>query len=89
MKTYLLIMIVNQFPKIVKNLLKGLPKNNYPVLNIRLFVKCWLAYTLDKSLTSMRDLFKCINPTGFEVDISTFSKANTHRSQEPFRKIYE
>jgi putative transposase len=37
----------------------------------------------------MRDLFKRINPTGFEVDISTFSKANTHRSQEPFRKIYE
>jgi len=34
-------------------------------------------------------LFKGINPTGFEVDISTFSKANTHRSQEPFRKIYE
>ena len=37
----------------------------------------------------MRNLFKRINPTGFEVDISTFSKANTHRSQEPFRKIYE
>jgi len=37
----------------------------------------------------MRDLFKRINPTGFEVYISTFSKANTHRSQEPFRKIYE
>lgn len=34
-------------------------------------------------------MFKRINPTGFEVDISTFSKANTHRSQEPFRKIYE
>jgi wyosine [tRNA(Phe)-imidazoG37] synthetase (radical SAM superfamily) len=75
--------------QIVKNLLKGLPKNDYPVLNSRLFVECWLAYTLDKSLTSMRDLFKRINPTGFEVDISTFSKANTYRSQEPFRKIYE
>jgi putative transposase len=82
-------MIVNHFPKIVKNLLKGLPKTDYPVLNSRLFVECWLAYTLDNSLTSMRDLFKRINPTGFEVDISTFSKANTHRSQEPFRKIYE
>jgi putative transposase len=34
-------------------------------------------------------LFKRINPTGFEVDISTFSQANTHRSQEPFRKIYK
>ena len=82
-------MIVNHFPKIVKNLLKWLPKNYYPVLNIRLFVECWLAYTLDNSLTNMRDLFKRINPTGFKIDISTFSNANTHRSQEPFRKIYE
>jgi putative transposase len=90
MKIYLLTRIVNQFPKIVKDILKWLPKNDYPVLNSRLFVESWLAYTLDNSLTSMRDFFKRINnPTGFEVNISTFSKANTHRSQEPFRKIYE
>ena len=82
-------MIVNHFPKIVKDILKRLPKNDYPVLNTRLFVEFWLAYVLDNSLTSMRDLFKGINPTGFEVDISTFSQANTRRSQEPFRKIYE
>jgi hypothetical protein len=54
--------------------LKWLPKNDYPVLNSRLFVECWLAYVLDNSLTRKRDLFKRINPTGFEVDISTFSK---------------
>lgn len=36
----------------------------------------------------MRDLFKRLNNTGFDVDISTFSKANTHRSQEPFQNIY-
>lgn len=47
MKIYLLTMIVNHFPKIVKDILKGLPKNDYPVLNSRLFVECWLAYTLD------------------------------------------
>jgi len=82
-------MIVNYLTQIVKYILKGLPKNDYPVLNSRLFVEYWLAYTLDNSLTSMGDLFKRINPTGFEVDLSTFSKANTHRSQEPFRKIYE
>ena len=82
-------MIVNPLKKIVKYILKGLPKNDYPVLNSRLFVECWLAYTLDNRLTSRRNLFKRINPTGFEVDISTFSKANTHRSQELFRKIYE
>jgi hypothetical protein len=50
-KTYLLIMIVNHFPKIIKDILKGLPKNDYPVLNSRLFVECWLAYVLDNSLT--------------------------------------
>ncbi|MFO5491791.1 MAG: hypothetical protein ACLBM6_04405, partial [Cuspidothrix sp.] len=81
-------MIINSFPKIVKNILGGLPKNDYPVLNSRLFVKCWLAYALDNSLTSMRDLFKRLNNTGFDVHISTFSKANTHRSQEVFQKIY-
>jgi len=43
-------MIVNHFPKIVKDILKGLAKNDYPVLKSRLFVECWLAYVLDNSL---------------------------------------
>lgn len=89
MKIHLLIMIVNHLPKIVKDILKVLQKNDNPVLKSRLFVECWLAYTLDNILTSMRDLFKRINPPGFEADISTFSKANTHRSQETFRNIYK
>ena len=82
-------MIVRSFPKIVKDLLKPLPKHDYPVLNTRLFVECWLGYVMDKSLTSMRDVFKRLNQTGYEVDISTFSKASQHRSQEPFLKIYQ
>jgi putative transposase len=81
-------MIINSFPKIVKDILKPLPKNDYPVLNSRLYVECWLAYALDNSLTSMRDLFKRLNNTGIDVRISTFSKANTHRSQEIFQNIY-
>lgn len=36
----------------------------------------------------MRDIFKRLNVSGLEIDISTFSKANKHRSQEPFLKIY-
>ncbi|MFM6039557.1 MAG: IS4 family transposase, partial [Sphaerospermopsis kisseleviana] len=48
-------MIINSFPKIVKDILKSLPKNDYPVLNTRLYVECWLGYALDNSLTSMRD----------------------------------
>jgi len=78
-------MIINSFPKIVKGILRGLPKNDYLVLNSRLFFECWLSYALDNSLTSMRDLFKRLNNTGCEVDISTFSKASSHRSQEPFQ----
>jgi putative transposase len=81
--------IINSFPKIVKDILKGLPKNDYPVLNSRLFFECWLSYVLDNSLTIMRDLFSRLNNTGFEVDISTFSKANLHRSQKPFQEIYQ
>lgn len=37
----------------------------------------------------MRDLFKRLNNTGFEVDISTFSKANVHRSHQPFHEVYQ
>lgn len=81
-------MIINSFPKIVKDILRPLPKNDYPVLNSRLYVECWLAYALDNSLTSMRDLFTRLNNTGIDVRISTFSKANTHRSQEIFQNIY-
>ena len=51
METYLLIMIVNHFSKILKDILKELPKNDCPVLNSRLFVGCWLADVLDNSLT--------------------------------------
>lgn len=82
-------MIVHSFPKIVKEVLAALPKNDYPVWNTRLFVECWLGYALDKSLTSMRDLFKRLNNTEIEVDISTFSKASSHRSQDVFHQIYQ
>jgi putative transposase len=44
---------------------------------------------MDKSLTSMRDIFKRLNVSGLTIDISTFSKANRHRSQEPFLKLYQ
>ncbi len=82
-------MIVRSFPKIVKKVLAALPIKDYPVLNTRLFVECWLGYALDKSLTSMGDLFKRLNNTGIEVDISTFSKASSHRSQQVFQQIYQ
>jgi putative transposase len=36
----------------------------------------------------MRDLFKRLNNTGIDVDISTFSKASSHRSLKPLQEIY-
>ena len=62
-------MIVRSFPKIVKDLLKPLPKNDYPVLNTRLFVECWLGYVMDKSLTSMRDVFKRLSSLNLSTGI--------------------
>ena len=79
----------HSFPKIIKNLLADLPKNDYPVLNTRLFVECWLGFSFDKSLTSMRDLFYRLNHTGFDLDISTFSKASSHRDWKIFSRIYQ
>lgn len=81
--------MVFSFSRIVKNLLADSPKNDYPVLNTRLFVECWLGYAMDKSLTSMRDLFKRLNHTGFAVNISNFSKASSHRSPEVFEQVYQ
>jgi putative transposase len=77
------------FPKLVKQLLSKFPERDYSVLNTRLFVSCWLGFALDQSLQSMRDLFKRLNQGGKQIDISTFSKANQHRSLQPFQKLYQ
>ena len=37
----------------------------------------------------MKNLFNRLNNTGIEVDISTFSKASSHRSQQVFHQIYQ
>jgi putative transposase len=81
--------MITSFPKIVNSILYKLDKNDYPVLNTRLFVECWLGFTLDKNLTSMRDLFFRLNCQDKKVDISTFSKASKSRSLQPFLEIYE
>lgn len=37
----------------------------------------------------MRDLFQRLQQGGIEMDMSTFSKANQHRSLEPFQELYQ
>jgi putative transposase len=69
-------------------LLQRLSPSDYSVLNTRLFFEIWLTFVLDKSLTSMRDLFYRLNRGGVTVDISTFSKACKTRQGEHFSRIY-
>jgi hypothetical protein len=80
--------MIRSFPGIVKSLLKKLPNNDYPVLNTRLFVQIWLNLILDKSLTSLRDLFFRLNHSGISVDISTFSKACKQRGYQVFNYLF-
>jgi len=80
--------MLRSFPNIVKQIFQHLPKNDYPVLHSCLFFQIWLTFILDKSLTSMRDLFYLLNRSGITVDISTFSKACKQRCDQYFRRIY-
>ena len=79
--------MVKKFPKLIKDILKPLPRNDYPVLNTFLFVSCWIGFTLDKSLVSMRDLCTRMNTQGMNVQISTFSKGSKIREVDVFEKI--
>jgi putative transposase len=78
-----------EFKKLVKKLIAPLPKDDYPVLNTQLFIKIWLEFVMDKSVTSMRSLFSRMNHGGYGVDISTFSKASKNRKIEVFAKTYQ
>ena len=80
-------MFVSNFPKVIKSLLQNLPKNDYPVLNTFLFTSCWVGFSMDKSLVSMRDLITRVNSRGKKLDLFTFSKASKNRNPEVFEKI--
>jgi len=76
-----------KFPKLIKDILKPLPRNDYPALNTFLFVYCWIGFALDKSLVSMRDLCTRMNIQGINVQLSTFSQANKIREIDVFEKM--
>ena len=80
-------MFASNLAEVIKDLLKYLPKNNYPVLNSFLFVSCCLGWVMDQSLKSMRDLFLRLNAQNIQINISTFSQANKNRDAEAFEKI--
>jgi putative transposase len=49
------------FPKIIKHYLAHLPKDDYPVLDTFTFGSCWLGFSFDQSLDTMRSLFFRLN----------------------------
>ncbi len=80
-------MSLRSFPKVVKEILKPLPKKDYPALSTFSFVSCWLEYSMDKSIVSMRDLFLRLNNHGINFKISSFSKASKKRDTQVFQKL--
>ena len=75
------------FPQLMKEILKPLSKNDYPAIDTFKFVSCWLGFTLDKSLVSMRDLCTRLKIQAMGVELSTFSKASKIREVKPFEDI--
>jgi len=80
-------MMLSNFQKVVKYLLKDLPKNDYPAISSFLFASSWLGWVMDQSLASMRDLVLRLKSRNINIELSTFSKASKNRSPEVFEKI--
>lgn len=80
--------MISNFPKIVKESLREIPQDDYPVLNSFLFVSIWLGFVLDQSQTSMRSMFKRLNMRDIKLDISTFSKASKQRDSIIFWNLF-
>lgn len=78
---------MTNFSKLIKELLKPLPKNDYPALDTFTFLSCWIGFALDKSIVSMRDLCSRMVLQGINVNLSTFSKASKIRETSPFEKV--
>jgi putative transposase len=78
---------MTNFSKLIKELLKPLPKNDYPALETFTFLSCWIGFALDKSIVSMRDLCSGIVLQGINVNLSTFSQASKIRETSPFEKV--
>jgi hypothetical protein len=83
-----LVSMISNFPSIINKFLGDLPKDDYPVLDTFKFVSCWLSFVIDRSQSSMRDLFKRLNVRGIDMDISTFSKASKNRDPVVFHNLF-
>jgi putative transposase len=61
--------MINSYRKIVKYLVKDLPRKDYSVLNTRLWVESWFHFIINQSLNSMIGLTSYLNATGTEFNI--------------------
>jgi len=75
------------FPKLMKDILKPLPNNDYPALDTFTFLSCLIGFSLDKNIVSMKDLCNRMILQGINVNLSTFSKASKIREIILFEKI--
>lgn len=78
---------MTNFSKLIKELLKPLPKNDYPALDTFTFLSCWIGFALDKSIVSMRDLCSGMVLQEIKVNLSPFSQASKIRETSPFEKV--
>lgn len=78
---------MKNFSKLIKELLKPLPKNDYPALDTFTFLSCWIGFALDKSIVSMRDLCSRMVLEGINVNLSPFSQASKIIETSPFEKV--
>ena len=53
------------------------PQNDYPVLYSCLFCQIWLAFIYNKSLTSMGELFYCLNRSSITLKPVNNGATNT------------
>ena len=75
------------FPKLMKELLKPLPKNDYLAVSTFSFVSCRINFALDKSIVNMRDLRARLKMQGINVNTLRFFRFIKIRERESFEKI--
>jgi hypothetical protein len=75
-----------KFETLVNRILSFLPADDYPVLTSRKFLAIWLEFALDRSVTSMRDLFGRLKVDGGAPDISTYINIFQSEQQQRCKK---
>ncbi len=79
---------MTNFSKLIKELLKPLPKNDYPALDTFTFLSCWICFALDKSIVSMRDLCSRMVLQGINVNVELNKRLVAKKGIENARALF-